>query len=123
MQRQMRFLRPLQRGGTELKCAQARPLTAQQFVKDNAERVNIASRRGRIPSHLLRTRISGSKHAEANHRRLFARARKVANDFGDAKIQQLGGSVLLDENIARLQIAMDYVSLMRITNSSADFEK
>src|SRR5579883_757612 len=88
----------------------------QQLVQNHPERVDIAGGRYRLPPHLLGTRIFGR---EGVHERGF-HARGRTHDFGNAEIQQFGHAVRRDQNIARLQVAMNDQVLMSIVDRRTD---
>ena len=75
----------------------------EQHVQNHAERVDVGRRRDRIAAHLFRR---GELRREGT-RALDRDARIVVEQLGDAEVEQLHVAVARDENVRRLEVAMD----------------
>ena len=87
-----------------------RRIAGQQFVEDGAQREHVATRIQilRAAGLLRREVLRGSRNVSGLRKAL---ARALIQ--GQAEIQQLGLQVRADQNIARLQIAVDDAALMQ----------
>jgi hypothetical protein len=80
------------------------PLADDELVQQHAERVNIARSADDLASHPLRARVFRRQRRDAGHREA---ARFAVYKLGDAEIEQLRLAALVDEDVRRLQVAMD----------------
>ncbi len=80
-----------------------RRIAGQKLIKNPAQRVNVGSCGSRFASHLFWAGILESQR----QRLCFSDMSVIAQDTGDAEIQQLYHAVRGDENIARFDVAMD----------------
>src|SRR6187399_1734904 len=94
----------------------------EQLKEDDAERVHIRSTVDvrRISTDLFRTHVL-KRADQLPHAGLHGHGMKIAADrAGDAEIKNLGLPLLIHQNIAGLEIAMDDPPLMRVINRIAD---
>jgi hypothetical protein len=81
----------------------ARQRARQQFVQDEAERVDVRGRRGAVAAHLLRTGVGRSQRAPQRAGLVLIRG---IRQLGDAEVEQSGLAARGDEDVRRLEIAM-----------------
>ncbi len=93
-------------------------VVGEQFVQDHAKTVDVRRRRHAAAIHLLRTRVA-RRVRRARLREVVPIRARVAEHLGDSEIQKLHASGSIDENVARLQIAMDHQILVREENGLA----
>ena len=90
-------------------------MACQQFVKQNAERIDIARRGDLIAAHLLRAGVFRRQQMQPRSRQ---RAGGVdcfgSEQFGDAEIEQFDDSVFGNEDVRRFEVAVDDQMLMRV---------
>jgi hypothetical protein len=91
-----------------------------EFVEHDAERPDIGRSAERLAFDLLGTRVG--------HRHRIDHGGRVAADLGveqprDAEIEQFGFAVAVDEDVGRLEIAMDDEPAVRILDRGADLEE
>ena len=102
-------------------------VAGQQAVEQHAERVDIAGGGDRLAVQLLGTGIL------RRHRLHGGEGRRRVGDggfqgvgveqLGDTEIQQLDGAFLGDQDVLRLEVAVDHQILMRVVNRGADREE
>src|SRR5205085_1967968 len=92
--------------------------------QQNAERIDVAGGGDRLSPDLFRTRIVRRHRAQAGHcRRESLRVKLRLQQLGNAEVQQLRHAFRGDENVARLEVAMDDEVLMRVVHRAADHAK
>ena len=97
----------------------ARPLErqtpAQHSIEKNTECVDVARRRRGLSRRLLGRHVAGG----ADHRP-SRRQRIRVSDSGDPEIADLRASLIVEENVCRLQIAMDHAARVGMGESGRD---
>ena len=107
-----------------------RSLSCEQFVKHNAEAINVSARINIHPAHfsLLRTHV-GRRPDELCERReqCLVRQRLVARRLGNPKINDYRGHPSFrgggNQNVRRLYVAMNHALLMRVLDRVADHDE
>ena len=85
-----------------------RPMAGQQFEEQYAQGIDIGCGSNRVPADLLGAGIFRGHRTpvgSSDQRRLETFG---IQQFGDAKVQQSGHTAFCDQDIARLEIAMDH---------------
>ena len=74
---------------------------------------------------LFRARVVERQGAPGNHRQLQSRAvrERVIKQFGDPEIEQMDATVIADQNVGRLQIAMNDQIAVRILHRIRHLQK
>ena len=96
-------------------------VAGQELVGQHAERVDIGGRRDRLAEHLL-----GRGVFARHHRRLRAGEPGLGSGFeqlGDAEIEQLHGAFVGDQDVGRLEIAMDDEIAVRVGDRRTDLQQ
>ena len=95
--------------------------TGEEFVENDAQRVDIAARveRQGIGGDLLRAHI-GECAEQLSHVGLTGRLHIAVGHAGQTKIENLGLAVLLHQNVSRFQIAVDDAALMGMLDRFAN---
>ena len=103
-------------------------LTGEQFVEQNAQRVNVTARVNIQPAHLglFRTHVGrcADKLLEGGKERLIGQS--SLGGFGDAKVNDLGyrhAVVQGDEDIRGFDVAMDDALLVSMLDGVADLDE
>ena len=103
-----------------LRLSAVRQLAGQQLVQHDAERIDVAYRRHGLAAHLLRARVIRRHHAQpiivAGDLARIARLQEL----GDAEVEQLRHAVGADQDVRRLQVAMDDGAAVRVGDRGAD---
>ena len=95
--------------------------SGQQFVEHHADGVDIASRvdRRRIAEDLLRAHVG-----ERAHQLSFTRVQRVRRlsleQAGDAEVEHFRLARAIDEDVARLDVAVDDAAIVRVLDGVAD---
>ena len=85
-----------------------RALAREQLVEEDAERVHVGGDAERLTGQLFRRGVVG-REGTAGHRRDRGRfGAPLSDQLGDAEVQQLHVPCIGDENVRRLQIAVDH---------------
>jgi len=101
----------------------------QQFIQQHAERVDVAARINiqSAQARLFRTHIGGGANELIKRRKKrFVRQRRSCRRLGNPKVNDLGNhfSVLFrDENVRRLEVAMDDSFLVRVLDGLTNLNK
>ncbi len=85
-----------------------RAAARDQFIENHTQREEIGARVGPFPLDLLRRHIGGSAH-----RRSFTRQLRCPAPSRQAKVGDLDMSFGREEDVGRLDIAMNYVLFVR----------
>ena len=96
-----------------------RQAAGEQFVKDDAERVDVAARVDRLPQKLLGTHVGPRAHELARLRDRVVRG-EVVSDPGDSEIDHLRPPILVDEDVAGLQVTMHDAVVVAVGDRVAD---
>src|SRR5579859_2042482 len=96
-----------------------RRASSEEFVKDNAKRIDVGGSSNGFASNLLRAGVFGSHRAKSRGLLSYGRV----DDFGDAKIEQLGNAVRCHEDVAGLEVAMNDESLVRVLHGAANLQE
>ena len=97
-----------------------RPVAREQFVQQDSERIDVARRRDDLAAHLLRARVSRSHDAKAGGCRIGGVARSIGmQNLRDAEVEQFRRTIGRNQNIARLDVAMDHELAVRVLHRSA----
>ena len=83
--------------------------------QDHAERVDVARGRGGLSRSLLRRHVRGRSDQRAG-----LRQRVHAGHPGDAEVRDLGATLLVEEDVRRLQVAVDEPVLVRVREPGRD---
>ena len=97
-----------------------RSLAREQLVRDYAERVHVALGRDRAARDLFRRRVLGREHAYTDLRQRLVRGAAFLDELGDAEVEQVNLSLRVDQDVGRLEIAMDDQSRMRVRDRAGD---
>ena len=108
---------PLRRRGSRRREVVRKP-AGKQFVKNRAKRINVGLDSDPVAADLLRRGVSGRHQAQPGAR-LFRRAVKALQLFGDPEVEQANGPIRLDEDVGGLQITMDDRVLMGVLHGLA----
>ena len=81
-----------------------RVLPGQEHVKQHPELIDVGSRRHRLPANLLGTSVVGRQES---HRAPGSFVDLRGQELRDAEIEQLGDALCGDQDIRRLDVAMD----------------
>ena len=96
-------------------CDLVRAVTRQELEENDAERVDVGRGRDRIAADLLGARVLRRHHAR---RRDFGTFRPTEH-LRDAEVDELRHAVAVDEDIARLEVAVHDEVPMRILDGGA----
>jgi hypothetical protein len=98
-----------------------RQATRQQLVADHAERVHVRARIDplRIPLDLLRAHVRDRPEDLARARERRPRPQVLRRRARDAEVEHLRRPVLVDEDVRRLQVAVDHALLVRVVHGAA----
>ena len=93
----------------------------QQLVQDHAQRVHVAARveLERIGEHLLGAHV-GERADELPDVGLQRRLRVAVGDARHAEVEDLRLPGFVDQDVARLQVAVDDAALVRVVDRVAD---
>src|SRR5436190_21642826 len=95
-------------------------MSGQQLVEHHSQRVNIRERGDGLSLYLLRARILGSHQPHHRDRgRQFSRGCRIEK-LRDSEVEQLDRSIVRNQDVAGLQIAMYHQVLMSVLNSGTD---
>ena len=100
----------------EIGRAAERPVAGQQFVEHDAERKDVAARIERLPRPLLGRHVGDGADDDALPRALHRRrVRRVAGliQLRETEVGELGVAALGDQNVFRLDVAMQDARRMR----------
>src|SRR2546423_5357455 len=99
-------------------------MSAQEFVENDPEAINLAGRADARTAQLLRTGIS-RRHEDLHAGSEIARlcGPTGTQELRDTKIQQLRYAFSRHQDVARFDVAMNHEILMRILQSGTDLAK
>src|SRR5688500_13158499 len=101
-----------------------RLMSGQKLVEEDAERIDIALRRYVAAVDLLGRSIVGRHHPQHRCGRMYRLMYQVGiEDLCYPEIEQLRRTCPVDQNVAGLNVAMDYFFLVRVVERRADFLK
>ena len=89
----------------------------EHLVEDDAERVDVAALGRRLAGRLLGGDVLRTADDAAGLREL-----RAGEDLGDAEVGQLEDAVVADEDVRRLEIAMDDAVIVDMLEGRADLE-
>ena len=92
---------------------------AEQLVEDHAQRIDVAGRRHPAPALLLRARVVRGQQAQDRGRLVQALRDVWAQQLGDPEVEQLRIAVGRDQDVRRLEVAMDDQVLVRVLHRVA----
>ncbi|HEY0178894.1 MAG TPA: hypothetical protein VGC30_04575 [Dokdonella sp.] len=96
------------------------PLAGQQFEQQHAERVDVGRGRHRLAAELFGRRVVRRERCDGE----FGRAwRGRVEQLRDAEVEQLHGAGGVDEDVGRLQVAVDDQVAVRIGDGLADLSE
>ena len=100
-------------------------LSAEQHVEQDAERVHVGGDRHRLAEELLGRGVLRRQGTPAFARELGRLARRSAflEQLGDAEVEQLDAAVLCDQDVGRLDVAMDDEVGVRVRHRGEDVEE
>src|SRR5580704_15128173 len=94
--------------------------TGHQFIEQDSQRKNVGGGSDGMPSNLLGARIIWRQnHGRGRDFSLYV----LAQQLGNAKIEQLDRSRVRNQSVARLQIAVNGEISMRILNGVGNLQK
>src|SRR5271170_4918438 len=94
--------------------------TGHQFIEQDSQRKNVGRGSNGLPSNLLGARVIGCQnYGRGTDFSLCVLAQKL----GDTKIEQINRSGLRNQNVARLQIAMNGKITMGVLNGVGNLQK
>ena len=89
------------------------PVSGQELIEQQAERVDVGRERDRLAQELLGARIlRRHRPGQRRHRRISLVA--GIEDLGDAEIEQLWLTVRGHQHVPRLEVAVDDVVIVRV---------
>ena len=94
-------------------------MPGQQFVKHDAEEVDVACRRHVFAFELFGARVLGSHQPHRSHC-LFAGRYVRVHQFSDAEIEQFGGIVRAYKDVTGFDVPMNDQVLVRVLDGVAD---
>src|SRR5215213_2183242 len=98
--------------------------TSQQLIENGAELVDVGESRDWITTNLLRRSVVRSHPAAHRVRERRTGIALWFEELGQAEIEQLYRTITVDENVRRLQIAVNYEVSVRVLRRVAyDSEK
>ena len=97
-----------------------RPLAREQFEQHDAERIDVRRGAHRIAAQLLRRGVRRRQWTVLRVDGLRRAAVRIVEEFGDAEIEQLRFAVGGDQNVRRLDVAMDDELAVRELHRRAD---
>ena len=96
--------------------------SAEQFVEQQAECMHVGRRGRLVATDLLGGSIGGCEQARARFGgeglRVF-----LVELLGDAEVEQLDGAAAIDEDVARLDVAVDDGMTVRVFDRCAEIEQ
>ena len=108
--------------------AMKRPLAGKHFVEDCSEGENVGARINRHAAHLLRGHVARRPQYHARFRVVGCRRKRSMftgvglGQFGQAEIQNLEAPVFREEQIFRLEVAMDDSFFVGCSKSTRDLQ-
>ena len=84
----------------------------EQFVEDDAQRIDVGRHRHGLSLELLGGRVAGGQCRAALSGQGCLAHPRVRNEVSDAEVEQGGATGLVDQDVRRLQIAMDHEQRM-----------
>ncbi len=99
-------------------------MPGQQLEQQHTELIDVAGRRDRFPAHLLRRGVFRRHDADAGPRlRPRRRERFRIEQLGDAEVEKLHRPIGVNQDVARLQVAMDDQMAVRVVDRRAHRSK
>ena len=99
------------------------PVSGEQFVEHDSERINVRESGDRRPIHLLGAGVLGRHHPGQRHGIGRLPSIPGRQNLGNAKVKQLHPAIVSDQDITRLQIPMHHQMLVSVTNRVDDAAK
>ena len=98
-----------------------RAITCEQFIQDDAEGVDVAGGSDGLAFGLLWAGVGGGhEHLAGSGRIGEGEAHVVAEDLGDAEVEELDGAVGGDEHVAGLEVAVNDQVAMHVLDGGAE---
>ncbi len=98
-----------------------RPRTAEQLVQHDAERVDVGRGGDPLAGELLGRGVVGGERCPGRFGRAFGAAGRFrVQELRDAEVEELHPAVGVDQDVARLEIAMDHEVAMGVAHRVAD---
>src|SRR5262245_21210086 len=95
-------------------------MSGQQFVQDHSERVDVGRGRYQVALYLLGARVFGSHQPDGRGCCFDCLAGdKRIEQLRDSEVEQLWNAIFSDQDIARLDVAMNYEVLVRVVDRGA----
>ena len=99
-------------------------MAGQELVKQDAERINIACRSGGLAPSLLRAGIIWSHQSSGDRHGIAGRLARLGRKYlRNAEVEKLDRSIGPDQDVARLDVAMNDALLVGVLESATDFEE
>jgi hypothetical protein len=87
-------------------------------VENHPERVDVARRRGGLSRRLLRRHVRGRPDQRAG-----LGERVHAGHSRDPEVRDLGSAFLVEEDVGRLEVAMDQAAVVRVRETGGDLAR
>jgi len=108
---------------TRASCGAIRPAAREQLIQQDTQGIDVRRFGDRLSTHLL-----GAGVLQGHRTPLGSRDQRRLEEFriqqlGDSEVQEPGHSILGDQNVARLEVAMNHQILVRVLHGRADTEE
>jgi len=94
--------------------------SAQQLVEQQAELINVRGGGDRLAENLLGAGVLGREDAGEGARERLSWPARRREHLGDAEVQQLDLTVAGDDDVRRLEVAVDHQVAVRVLHRAAD---
>ena len=95
----------------------------EDLIQQHTKRVDVGGGCNGFGANLLGTGIVGRKQAIRGNSGIGVSGRIVIEQLGNAEVKQLRHAIFRDENVFRLEIAMDDQIAMRVFDRAADLHE
>src|SRR5438105_15836245 len=95
-----------------------RKLSGEQLEQDHAKGIEVRVEADAVAANLLGSRIGGSHQSQPGHG-LVDGSVEAFELFGDSEVEQADAAILFDENVRRLEVAVDDGLAMRVLDGLA----
>src|ERR1700675_3361451 len=93
-------------------------LTGQQLVKNDSKGINVGTDTDTIATNLLGRRVGRRHHSQPSHGLVDLQVQALQL-FGNAEIEQADRTIVLDEDVGRLQVTVDDCVTVRVLHRLA----